>query len=85
MGIGIEEADVEFQSGQRYEPEIISVEVAAQDLPAIGDLILDTVEDVVRRTQLSGVRFSVSEENCDRAVALARQEAISQAEGIQAI
>ena len=80
MVIGIEENDIEFESGQRFEPEIISVEVAAQDLPAIGDLILDAVEDVVRRSQLSGVRFSVSEESCDQAVALARQEAIIQAE-----
>ena len=77
MGIGIEEADIEFQSGQQYDPEILSVEVEMQDLPQIGDLIRVAVEEVLRRSERSGVRFSLSEENCDLALALARQEAIT--------
>ena len=80
MEIGIEEGDIEFESGQRYDPEAITVEVDIEDLPEIGDLILDAVDDVIRRTERSGVRFSLSDENCDRALALARQEAVSQAE-----
>ena len=80
MDIGIGEDDVEFESGRQYDPEIISVEVEMEGLPEIGDLILDAVEDVVRRSERSGVRFSLSEENCDQVLAVARQEAITQAE-----
>jgi uncharacterized protein YggE len=81
MAIGIGEDDVEFASGQQYDPETISVEVQIGNLPEIGDLILDAVEDVVRRSERSGVRFGVSGQNCDQALAAARQEAITQAEG----
>ena len=81
MAIGIGEDDVEFASGQQYDPETISVEVQIEDLPEIGDLILDAVEDVVRRSERSGVHFSVSGENCYQALAAARQEAVTQAEG----
>ena len=81
MDLGIDEDGIEFESGQEYDPETISVEVQIEDLPEIGDLILDAVEDVIRRSERSGVRFSVSGENCDRALAAARQEAITQAEG----
>ena len=81
MDIGIGEDDVEFESGQEYDPETISVEVQIGNLPEIGDLILDAVEDVVRRSERSGVRFGVSGQNCDQALAAARQEAITQAEG----
>ena len=80
MDIGIGEDDIEFGSGQEYDPETISVEVQIEDLPEIGDLILDAVEDVVRRSERSGVRFSVSGGNCDRAFATVRQESITQAE-----
>ncbi len=81
MDLGIDEDDIEFESGQEYDPETISVEIQIEDLPKIGDLILDAVEDVVRRSERSGVHFSVSGENCDQALAAARQEAITQAEG----
>ena len=80
MDSGIGEDDIEFGSGQQYDPETISVEVQIEDLPEIGDLILDAVEDEVRRSERSGVRFSVSGENCDRALATVRQESITQAE-----
>ena len=36
---------------------------------------------MVRRSERSGVRFGVSGQNCDQALAAARQEAITQAEG----
>ena len=78
MDIGIGEDDIEFESGQQYEPETITVEVQIEDLPEIGDLILNAVEDVLRRSEHSGVRFTLSEENCDRALGLARLDAISQ-------
>ena len=78
MDIGISEDDIEFEPGQRYEPETISVEVQVEDLPEVGDLILQAVEDVLRRPGHSGVRFTLSEENCDRELGLARLNAISQ-------
>ena len=80
MDIGIGEDDIEFGSGQQYDPETISVEVQIEDLPEIGDLILDAVEDVIRRSERSGVHFSISGENCDRALVPVRQEAITHAE-----
>ena len=80
MDIGIGEDDIEFGSGQQYDPETISVEVQIEDLPEIGDLILDAVEDVIRRSERSGVHFSISRENCDRALVPVRQEAITHAE-----
>ena len=79
VAIGIAEDDIGFGSGQPYEPEVISVEVEMTDLPEIGERILDGVEDVLRRTEISGVRFSLSEANCDQALGLARQEAVPQA------
>ena len=36
------------------------------------------MEDVIRRSEHSGVRFTLSEENCDEALGLARLDAISQ-------
>ena len=81
VDLGIDGDDIDFESGQEYEPEVISVEVQIADLPEIGDHILDAVEDVVRRSERSGVRFGVSGQNCDQALAAARQEAITQAEG----
>ena len=81
VDLGIDGDNIDFESGQEYEPEVISVEVQIADLPEIGDLILDAVEDVVRRSERSGVRFGVSGQNCDQALAAARQEAITQAEG----
>ena len=56
MDIGISEDDIEFESGQLYDSETISVEVQVEDLPEIGDLILQAVEDVLRRPGHSGVR-----------------------------
>ena len=81
LDIGISVDDIEFESGQQYDPETISVEVQIDDLPEIGDLILDAVEDVIRRTERSGAVFSVSGQKCDQALAAARQEAITRAEG----
>ena len=78
--IGIAEDDIEFPSNFRFGPGSVSVsvEVAVKDLPEIGDLVLDAVEDVLGRSEASGVRFSL--EDCDGALALARREAIPLAE-----
>ncbi len=79
--IGIASDDIEIVSGrQPYEPVQISVEVAVADLPEVGDLILDAVEDVLRRSENSGVRFSLSEESCNAGLALARRDAAPHAD-----
>lgn len=74
--IGIAEDDIEFPLNFRFGPGSVSVsvEVKVQDLPEIGDLVLDAVEDALGRSEASGVRFSI--EDCDGALALARREAI---------
>ena len=79
--IGIAEDDIEFPSNFRFGPGSVSVsvEVAVKDLPEIGDLVLDAVEEVLGRSEASGVRFSL--EDCDGALALARREAIPLVEG----
>lgn len=78
--IGLSEEDVEFGHLGRYEPTSISVEVEIDDLAAKGDPIVDAIEEVVRRSETFGLRFSLSEENCEQAVSLARREAAPAAE-----
>lgn len=74
--IGIAKDDIEFPQDFRFGPGSVSVsvEVQVEDLPEIGDLVLEAVEDVLGRSEASGVRFSV--EDCNGALALARREAI---------
>ena len=78
---GIDVSDIEFLSGQPYYPATVSVEVQIDDLPEIGDLVLEAVEGVTRRSERSGVLFGLSGEVCAQARAEARQEAITRAEG----
>ena len=78
--IGLDEEAVEFEHLGRYEPSTISVEVEIDEFASTGDAIVDAIEKVVRRSESFGVRFGLSEENCDRAVSLARREAVPGAE-----
>lgn len=77
--IGIKKEDIEFEPPQRSPFPSISVEVEAGALPEIGEKIVVAVEGVLGRSQASGVRFSLSEENCGPALALARRAAIPRA------
>ena len=78
--IGVPEEAIEFESFGRYGPASISVEVELSELAALSEPILDAVEEVVRRSERHGVRYSLSAENCDRALSLARREAVPAAE-----
>ena len=78
--IGLKEEAVEFEHLLRYGPPIISVEVEIDEFASTGDAIVDAIEKVVRRSKSFGVRFGLSEENCERAVSLARREAVPGAE-----
>ena len=77
--LGFKEDDIEFEKLERYGPPSVSVEVEKGNLPEIGERVLDEVEKVLGRSEVHGVRFSLSEENCARALALARRVAIPKA------
>ena len=78
--IGFNEEAVEFEHLGRYEPSSVSVEVEVDDFASTGDAIVDAIEKIVRRSESFGVRFGLSEENCDQALSLARREAVPGAE-----
>lgn len=80
VDLGVSEEAIDFEHLGRYEPNIISVEVNVDEYAATGESIAAAIEKVVRRSESSGVRFSLSEGNCERAVSLARREAVPQAE-----
>lgn len=77
--IGIAKEDIEFES-QPYNPSIVSVQVQISQLPQVGQLVLEAVEAVLGRSESHGVHFSLSQEKCDQALALARREAVPQAD-----
>jgi hypothetical protein len=77
--IGIAKEDIEFKS-QPYSASIVSVPVQISDLPQVGRSILGAVEAVLGRSESHGVHFSLSQEKCDQALALARREAVPQAD-----
>ena len=68
--IGVPEEAIEFENSLRYGPSSISVEVELSELAALTEPILDAVEEVVRRSESRGVRYSLTAENCDRALSL---------------
>ena len=76
VSIGLAEEAVEFEHLGRYEPAVISVEMDVNEYAALADSIVEQVEEVVRRSETFGVRFSLTDENCDRAISLARREAV---------
>jgi uncharacterized protein DUF541 len=77
--IGIAKEDIEFES-QPYSSPIVSVQVQINELPQIGQLVLDAVEAVLGDSESHGVHFSLSQEKCDQALALARRQAVPQAD-----
>ena len=78
--IGLPEEAVEFENLSRYEPPTISVEVGLEELAEMREPILEAVEAVIRRYETHGVIYSLTEENCDAALSLARREAIPRAQ-----
>ncbi|MYC29309.1 MAG: DUF541 domain-containing protein [Chloroflexi bacterium] len=75
-GLGIEAEAIAFDTVHRYEPSSISVAVDMGEIEEKGAAIVDAVESVLERVGQTGVRFGLTEESCDRAVALARRQAI---------
>ena len=74
--IGVEESAVDFGSLGRYGPSEISVELELEELLEKATQVVEAVEEVIRRSETHGVRYTLSEENCDRAFAMARRQAI---------
>ena len=58
----------------------MSAQVQISELPQVGQLVLDAVEAVLGRSESHGVHFSLSQEKCDQALALARRQAVPQAD-----
>ena len=77
--IGIAKEDVEFKF-QPYSSPIVSVQVQISELPQVGQSVLGAVETVLGRSESHGVHFSLSQEKCDQALALARRQAVPQAD-----
>jgi uncharacterized protein YggE len=77
--IGIAKEEIEFDS-QPYSASTVSAQVQISELPQVGQLVLDAVEAVLGPSESHGVRFSLSQEKCDQALALARREAVPQAD-----
>ena len=80
VDLGVSEAAIDFEHLGRYEPASITVEVNVDEYAATGESIVAAIEKVVRRSESSGVRFSLTEESCQLAVSLARREAVPEAE-----
>ena len=78
--IGVPKEAVEFENLAIYGPSSISVEVELDELVEKREPILEAVEQVIRRYESHGVIYSLSEENCEGALSLARREAIPRAE-----
>jgi hypothetical protein len=78
--VGVEESAIEFESLGRYGSSGISVEVDLGELVEKGAQIVEAVEKVVRHSESHGVRYTLSQENCDHARSLARREVIPSAE-----
>ena len=78
--IGIPEGDIEFSHLARYGPSAIFVEVALDELDDKEQQVLEAVEAVIRHSESYGVVYTLTEENCEGAISLARRQAIPAAE-----
>jgi hypothetical protein len=76
--VGIAQEDIEF-GFQPYGPNTISAKVPVEQLPQVGNLVLDAVHGILGRSDSHGVRFGLSPAKCDQALALARRQAVAQA------
>ena len=74
--IGVPEEAIEIEDLFRYGGSSISVEVELDELEVKSQAILDAVESVLGRAESHGLRFGLLPENCDRALSLARREAV---------
>lgn len=78
--LGVAEEAVEFDYQGRFGQIGISVKLAPSEIADLSEEILSAVEEVIRRPEDYGLRFTLSAENCDRALADARRDAVPNAE-----
>ena len=76
--LGIDRDDIEIETPAFGGPAVVSVEVAPGDVRALGEKVLDAVEDVLGRAQNSGVYFSHT--NCLAVLAEAQKQALVDAQ-----
>ncbi len=74
--LGVAEEAVEFGGQTGYGTAIISVKAGLDELAGKREQVLEAVERVIRRYESYGVVYSLSEEDCEEALSLARREAI---------
>ena len=77
--LGVAEEAIEFDYQGRFGQIGISVKLAPSEIADLSQDILDAVEEVIRRFEDYGLRFTLSGENCDRALAEARRDAVPNA------
>jgi uncharacterized protein YggE len=75
--LDIDEDDIEIESPFFSGQMVVSVDVALDRLPDIGEEIVDAVEDVLGRSNVQGVVFSHT--NCQAVLAEARKQAFGDA------
>lgn len=80
QALGVLEEDIDFPSGPIFSPfaSVVRVRVDAADLPAIGERVLEAIEDVAGRSIASGLRFGVAD--CDAAFEQAWTDGLATAE-----
>jgi hypothetical protein len=79
--IGISEEDVDFETDPRFGPYTnVVVKVPTDQLPQIGENVVEAVESALGRSDSSGLRLGLSNESCQSAVSQARRKVIPQAQ-----
>ncbi|MCH8991923.1 MAG: SIMPL domain-containing protein [Acidobacteria bacterium] len=75
--LGYEEDDIDIANQPFSGLQVVQVEIAAGELSGAGDVIVDAIEGVFGRSDLSGATFTHSD--CEGLLATARSEALNAA------
>ena len=78
--LDIPETDIEFDFQGRYGATTIAVALQPDEIADEHEAILEAVEEVVRRFEAQGLRFSLNASSCEQALSDARREAAPAAE-----
>jgi uncharacterized protein YggE len=73
--LGYEEDQIDIANQPFSGLQVVQVEIAAGDLSDAGDAIVDAIEGVMGRSDLSGATFTHSD--CERLLSTARNEALN--------
>ncbi len=73
--LGYEEDHIDIANQPFSGLQVVQVEIAADELSVVGDTIVDAIEGVLGRSDLSGATFTHSD--CEALLATARSEALN--------